>query len=266
MRYRIDHDYHIHSYLSTCSGDPEQNADRILAYALENGFGSVCVTDHYWDKAVPCMMDFCYGPQDFDNVKRILPLPKSDSVHFAFGCETDMDLYHNVGIPKERYDDFELILIPTTHMQVVGYTVTKLDAATCEGRAKTWIERLDAVLNKDLPYKKVGLAHLACYYTNPNSREEYVRTLDLIPDEEMHRLFSRVAELGCGVELNQSDMCFKDHEADSVLRMFRIAKHHGCKFYIGSDSHHPSTFKSTIPVFERALRLLDLSESDKFHI
>jgi len=29
MKYVIDHDYHIHSYLSPCSGNPEQNAERI---------------------------------------------------------------------------------------------------------------------------------------------------------------------------------------------------------------------------------------------
>ena len=37
MRYAFDHDYHIHSYLSSCSKDPEQTAERILAYAEENG-------------------------------------------------------------------------------------------------------------------------------------------------------------------------------------------------------------------------------------
>ena len=53
MRFICDHDLHIHSYVSPCSGDPEQNPDNILKYAVENGFKTVCLTDHYWDDSVP---------------------------------------------------------------------------------------------------------------------------------------------------------------------------------------------------------------------
>lgn len=82
----------------------------------------------------------------------------------------------------------------------------------------------------------------------------------------MERLFSLVAEKGCGIELNQTDMSFADNEEGTVLRPFRIAKSCGCRFYLGSDAHHPSTFKRTKDVFERAISLPGLTESDKFHI
>jgi histidinol phosphatase-like PHP family hydrolase len=90
--------------------------------------------------------------------------------------------------------------------------------------------------------------------------------LDAISESDMRRLFCRAAELGCGIELNHSDMSFKYEEADRVLRMFRIAKECGCKFYLGSDAHHPSTFESTDRIFSRAIDLLGLEESDKFVI
>jgi len=35
MKFKVDHDYHIHSFLSSCSHDPEQTPERILAYAKE---------------------------------------------------------------------------------------------------------------------------------------------------------------------------------------------------------------------------------------
>ena len=38
MRYKIDHDFHIHSFISRCSLDPEQTSERILRYAEENGY------------------------------------------------------------------------------------------------------------------------------------------------------------------------------------------------------------------------------------
>ena len=46
MRYVFDHDFHIHSYLSTCSNDKEQSAERILKYALDNNLKQICITDH----------------------------------------------------------------------------------------------------------------------------------------------------------------------------------------------------------------------------
>ncbi len=37
MKFQVDQDLHIHSQLSICSGDPEQNTERILAYAKAYG-------------------------------------------------------------------------------------------------------------------------------------------------------------------------------------------------------------------------------------
>ena len=35
MKFQIDHDLHIHSYISACSNDPLQNNDSILQYAKD---------------------------------------------------------------------------------------------------------------------------------------------------------------------------------------------------------------------------------------
>ena len=98
------------------------------------------------------------------------------------------------------------------------------------------------------------------------TREEYIEVLKLIPNEEMERLFSKAARLGVGIEINSSDMGFGDAEADVVLRPYRIAKQCGCKFYCGSDAHHPKDFDNAKALFERAIDLLELTEEDKFII
>ena len=82
----------------------------------------------------------------------------------------------------------------------------------------------------------------------------------------MEKVFTKAARVGCGIELNQDDMKFSDAEADDVLRMFRIAKKCGCKFYLGSDAHGLKAFARTKEIFERAIDLLGLTEDDKFHI
>lgn len=67
-----------------------------------------------------------------------------------------------------------------------------------------------------------------------------------------------------GIELNGSDMRFADTEADIVLRLYRMAKNVGCKFYCGSDAHRPREFEGAKKIFERAVDYLNLTEDDKF--
>jgi len=263
-----DHDLHIHSELSLCSGDPEQTPERILAYAKENGLRTICLTDHHWNENVPGASSW-YQKQDTAHIRQALPLPQAEGVRFLFGCETDMDQFHTVGLAREHFDQFDFVIIPTTHLHMKGFTIPRADAES-EGhtalRARLWVERLDALLGMDLPFRKIGVAHLACGLMNNVSREEYLHTLELIPTADMERLFRRAAEVGVGIELNMSDMSFSDGEAETVLRMFRVAKSCGCKFYCGTDAHHPKEFADAASVFERAVTLLGLTEKDRFEI
>ncbi len=264
MRFQFDHDYHIHSHLSLCSSNPEQTNERILQYAKENKLQTICLTNHYWDSAVKNEYHRFYTPQNYDRLAQALPLPQDEKVRFLFGCEGEMRLDGTLGIPKSRFDDFAWILVPLTHLHWYDFTITKEDAATAEGRAKTWLWRLDTLLGKDLPFHKIGLAHLANTAICRGDRQGLMATLRALPEAELGRLFTKVAQKGCGVELNSYDMRFSDEETSDVLRIFRIAKECGCKFYLGSDVHHPEIFADVPAIFNRAIRLLDLKESDKF--
>ncbi len=261
-RFIWDHDLHIHSFLSSCSRDPEETPEAILSYAKENGLQAVALTDHYWDSAVPGASSW-YAPQGFEHIAGAKPLPSDPCVRFFFGCETDLKKDLTLGIPQERFDDFDFIIIPTTHLHMTDFTIDAGDTASLEARARLWVERLEAVLAMDLPFYKIGLAHLACRLIAPSSREDYLAVLEMLPTAQLERLFGRAASLGVGIELNATDMSFSDAEADTVLRMFRIAKRMGCKFYLGSDAHHPAYFKETKGIFERAIDYLELCEKDK---
>ena len=61
-------------------------------------------------------------------------------------------------------------------------------------------------------------------------------------------------------------MKFEDSEAESVLRMFRIAKECSCKFYLGSDAHSVGGFSNVKKVFDNVIDSLNLTEDDKFII
>ncbi len=261
MKFILDHDLHIHTGLSKCSSDAAQTPARILQYAKENGYHTVAVTNHYWDRTVPNPSVWFSG-QDFAHLCKDKPLPRDPDVRFLFGCEADLKKDLTLTIPAERYDDFDFIVIAITHFNGKHIAVPKDTPARV--RARLWAERLEAVLDMNLPWHKVGLAHLACPYIAADDRVLYLETLDTIPADVMARLFSKAARLGCGIELNRNDMNFTASEAYSVLRMFRIARNCGCRFYCASDAHHPDDFAASPTILQKAVDALGLQENDKF--
>lgn len=265
MRYQFDNDLHIHSQISLCSSDPLQTPQRILTYAMDNGLTTVCLTDHFWDEAVPGASDW-YATQNYNWICQSKPLPQAEGIRFLFGCEIDMDRYFTIGLAREHFDRFDFVIIPTTHLHMTGFTISHEDAETVAGRAEAWGKRLDALLSMDLPFEKIGIAHLACPLIDNRSRQMYLSVLEQISEEDMKRLFTKAAALGVGIELNSSDMRFSDEETDIVLRPFRIAKQCGCKFYFGSDAHHPAGLDNAKAIFERAIDFLQLKETDRFII
>ena len=265
MKFKFDHDLHIHSFLSGCSKDPEQTPERMIRYAKENNLHTICVTDHYWDSAVEGVHPW-YAKANFDRISQSKPLPQADGIRFLFGCETEMRKDMTIGVPPERYDDFDFIIIPTTHWHILGYTIDESDHASIDIKARLWIEKLDALLSMDLPFHKVGFAHLLCQAISKTGREEYLALINAINGDEMARVFTKAAKLGVGIELNKHDMSFSDEETDIVLRPFRIAKACGCKFYLGSDAHKVKELESVPKRFERIVELLDLQEEEKFMI
>ena len=264
MKFTIDHDYHIHSRLSLCSDDPEQTPEAILRYALENHLKKICLTDHFWDEKVPGAIDW-YKMQNLAYVKRILPLPQDKDVQFCFGVEAEMDKFFNVGIAVETFDEFDFVVVPTTHLHMRGFTLE--DGVTDNAvRAQLWFDRLAALLQMKLPWKKIGIAHLTCPLIGGADRKAHIRILEMLREDSLQALFRRIAELGAGVELNFNSFAYEEEELESVLRIYRIAKEEGCKFYLGSDAHHPAGLQKAYKNFENIVGLLQLEERDKFDL
>lgn len=269
MRYVYDNDLHIHSKISLCSGDPLQTNERILEYAKKNNLKTICLTDHFWDEKVKGKnlekgTEEWYAAQNFEHISKAKPLPQTDGIKFLFGCETECDKNFELGIARKTFDEFDFVIIPTTHFHMKDFTIPN-NVETPDDKACFWLKKLNSVLDCDLPFFKIGIAHLTCGLID-SSRENYLKTLDALGEEELEAVFSKAAKLGVGIEINSSDMKFETCEADTVLRPYKIAKRCGCKFYMGSDAHHPKELDEAKEIFERAIDLLDLTENDKFKI
>ncbi len=260
MRYCFDNDLHIHSQLSRCSRDPEQTPDAILKYAIDNKLKTICLTDHYWDENVPGPSDW-YAKQPYAHIAQALPLPQADGVHFLFGCETDLRADLTLGVSKAVFDRFDFIIIPTTHLHMDGFTCRGDEDA--EERAKLWVSRFDAVLNMELPFHKTGIAHLTCDLMYKGHSAE---VLKLISESDYAELFRKAADVGVGIELNFDATALTEENRELVLLPYRIAKAEGCKFYFGSDAHHPERLAFEKQNAEMIIDLLELEENDKFHL
>ncbi|MBO5258588.1 MAG: hypothetical protein J6C42_13890 [Clostridia bacterium] len=260
MRYIVDHDLHIHTQLSLCSGHPEQTKETILKYGIDNGLTTLCLTDHMWDSRVPGASGW-YQQQPYERICQALPLPETDKVRYLFGCETDLDRYMTVGVSPELMEKLDFIIIPTTHLHMHGFTLDGSEGV--EERAKLWIDRFDGVLDMDLPFHKVGIAHLTCSLIY---RDHYIEVLKSIPESEYRRLFAKAAEKGIGIELNFPSLNLNDETRDPTLLPYRIAKEEGCKFYFGSDAHTPEGLAGAKKNFENIVDLLGLEESDKYKL
>lgn len=270
MKFRIDHDLHIHSQLSECSSDPAQTPAAILAYGVKNGFHTLCLTDHMWDETVPGAAPW-YVPQNRPHVKESLPLPQDKNCRFLFGCETEFDKHFTVAVSPEHYDEFDFIIVPTTHLHMHGLTIDAEEYGSIEGRAYLWVKRFEEFLKTDVPAGKTGIAHLTDGLVGGpggNGDEDHWRrhigVVALLKEEDMGRLFTGAAKKNIGIELNMGIFRYTDAELPLILRPYRIAKECGCKFYLGSDAHHPKGLEDAPARFERMVDLLELTEDDKY--
>ena len=259
MKYVIDHDMHLHSQLSLCSGHPEQTAENLLRYAREIGLKKICLTDHFWDEGIDGASDW-YTPQNFEHISKALPLPKEEGITFDFGCETELDRFMTLGISREVMDKLAFIIVPTSHLHMKGFTIDE-DVTSVAARAKLYMERNHALLDMKLPFEKMGLAHFTCSLMARNCEGSHVDILNEISDSSYAEFFERVAKSGMGVELNTP---LSTASYEELLRPYRIAHSCGCKFYLGSDAHSPNDLTYSAARFEAITEALDLSEDDKF--
>ena len=143
MRFVYDHDLHIHSQLSLCSGDPAQNPARILQYAKDNNLKKIVLTDHYWDERIPGASGW-YQKQNTEWTSQWGPLPQEDGIQFLFGAETDMAADGTIGVDRKTMERLDFVIVPTTHLHMGGFTC-RGDEDEIE-RGRLWVSRYEHLL------------------------------------------------------------------------------------------------------------------------
>ncbi len=262
MGFPIHHDLHCHTGLSLCSNDPKMTPEAILRHAEQAGYDVQCITDHFWSDSVPGASEF-YAEQGLSHVLQSLPLPQSGAVRFLFGCETEYCGEGKLGIAPEDYDRFSFIIIPPNHFHMEGFT-RPASCDTKEKVAQLLTCRLEELCQLDLPWEKVGIAHLTSGLVW--MKGGYPEVFERMDKERLKPVFARFAQLGAGIELNAD--CFLPgwrEQEDAHLKLYRIARDAGCKFYCGSDAHHPDRL-DVAKTMEEVTGILELTDRERYFI
>lgn len=274
--FQINHDLHCHSGLSSCSSDKNFSGQHILDHAIECGYDYIALTNHMWDPMVPGAPEW-YLPQTVDHIKKALPLPQAPGIKFLFGCETEYGLGDVLALHPSNYDEFDWIVVPVNHFHLTGYTDDGVSSEQANW-FRCQLERLESLLAYDLPWERVGIAHLQWYEVE---EQEIPQMLAL--ENRYEAVFREYARRGAGIELNATAFVYTDPEQratyesfppekkkwqcasyDKMLWLFSLAKKAGCKFYIGSDAHTALRIDWPRRYLARICEDLGLTEADRF--
>ena len=199
-KFPINHDLHTHTGLSLCSPDKGFKAEHTVNFAKENDYSMVCFNDHFWDADVPGAMEW-YQHQNMNHIKQLLPLPDGSPVKVLFGCETEYCGGVKIGVAPAHYDDFDMIVVPVNHFHMVDF-VRPPEYDTEEKIAELLLLRLEELCELNLPWTKIGIAHLNAYF---GRAEQYIADMK-IPESRLREVYRFLSKQGAGIEFNAG--CF----------------------------------------------------------
>jgi len=257
----VDHDLHVHTFLSACSHDEQATPQHILARAAEAGLRTIGFSDHMWDSRVPGASDW-YRPQTFDHISQTRAQLPADTngVRVLIGCETEYCGDGRIGISRETAEQLDFVLVPISHLHMKGFVVPAGDLAPARVAA-VMVQRFNEVVGLGLA---TGIAHP---FLPLGYRDVVDEVLGLIPDEQFLDSFGRAADAGVSIEVTIHDFpSLGDGETEgfhdeSFLRVLTLAKQAGCVFHFASDTHTLAGVGSSLDL-EPYVRSVGIGRSD----
>jgi len=265
----IDHDFHIHTGLSSCARDKENaTVKKYLENAEKYGLKKLGFADHLWDGAIEGAPRW-YETQNVPHVmqlktelERLKTERKVPEMQLYLGCEAEYDpIHHGVALTEENAELFDFVIVPNSHTHIV---MPKNFYEPYQRHADFMLQAYEDILNSKVSRYITAIAHpfqaIKCPYP-------YGELIDLITDNQFKRLFDRTAEKGIAIEINMSGVSRRTNEEILQLpqiRLFRLAKACGCKFVFGSDSHandrHSLYYKAEFVADLLELKTTDIAE------
>ena len=248
---KINHDFHVHTELSICSGGPGLGGtlQGYLETARREGLKYLGFSDHFWDSAVgfdglyenseqKAGVPHFYMTQNFDHISKLkqeIDSTDTGDITVFFGAEGEYDPVHrNIAITEAVAEKLDFLTVPNSHTHMM---MDKELAKNNEAHRDFMMRALHDIL--DCPMSKY-------LYSTAHPFEANAETvIRITSDDEFKRVWTKCAEKNVAFELNMGtylmisclDKEGKRSIPEQYLRMVSIAKECGCKFIFGSDAH-----------------------------
>lgn len=262
---KVDHDLHMHSYLSGCCEEKDSHRPAaILARAERMGLRTVGFADHIWANPNLEPSDW-YRPQDESQITRLREDLQSIStpVRVLVGCEAEMVAPGKFGITHEFAESVDFVLLACDHFHMtefveqpksdsprdIGEHLLKFFRSAVTSRLATVIPHAFYPCGKDPLFDRVAAS---------------------ISDAEFLDAFGAAAERNVGIEITTAYLPERtggdgpDRIAWTVetpIRFLRLAKEAGCTFTFASDAHRLAAM-DFLPALDVFVEALDLTEKD----
>jgi len=234
----------------------------IATFAASYGYRELCFTDHLWSALVKGASDW-YRPQDIAHVLQSKPLPVIPGLSSFLGCEAEYLGGDKLSLTRAEFDLFDFVTIPVNHMHMRAF-VRPEGVFDTRDMAVLVLSRLRSLLRLDLPWGKIGIAHLSCPTTfDEGSTADVLAAMDR---SALTDVFQALAQKGAGIELNARAFVEWNNRKDAYLAFYAAAAEAGCRFYTASDAHDVDSLCGVQAVLPEVIEALGLAEFQKYHI
>lgn len=256
---KLDHDLHVHTYLSACCMEKEQQTpNAILSLAKDMGVHTIGFADHVWANPNLSPSNW-YRPQDESQISRLRTdlASVSSGIRFLVGCEAEMIAPGQFGITPQFAEELDFVLLACSHFHMNGFV------AQPESNAPGDVAR--HMLNFLRSGVSSGLASSIAHPLLPfGYLDQFDSAIDAISDAEFLDVFGVAAELGVALEITTGFLPVQPERAFSVetpIRFLSLAKQAECKFTLGSDAHSPEAQKR-LPELAVLTKAVGVTEED----
>ena len=257
---KINHDFHVHTYLSSCCSDERQLPVNIIPRVRELGIERIGFTDHLWANPEYVPHEF-YLPQtekQIDLLREKLRGVDTDGVEVYVGCEAEMIAPGKFGILPELAESLDFVVLATDHFHFKGFVeqpAGESDREIAEHMLKFFKSGAQCKMATILAHPCFPLGYI----------DRYDAIIAAIPDNEFLDAFHIAAESGVALEITvsflQDPVKRRFFSLETPVRVLTLAKQAGCKFVFGSDSHTIERL-SRIHELEYFIRTVGLTEDD----
>jgi len=256
---KLNHDLHVHSCLSACCEDKEnQTPAAILSLAEDMGVRTIGFADHVWTN--PNLSPNCWyrpqGENQIVNIRRQLA-SVSTTVRVLIGCEAETIAPGQFGITPEFAQELDFVLLACSHFHMKDFVEQpESDSPQDLGRhmLKFFRSAVSSGFATSIPHPLLPCGHL----------DKYDEAIASISDAELLDACGLAHDNGVAIEItigflpNDSNRRFS---IETPIRFLSLAKQAGCKFTLATDAHSPKAQKR-LPELARLIEAVGLIDKD----